>query len=256
MALVRWSKACLPKECGGLGIIPLRLKNLTLLAKWSLLSPIWFDLVKLQRVDELFDIISPQSGVGRFLWFNDLGYGLDEERDLYEESQLQTLLALLGPISHNNDKGDEIQRVHSVDKVYSVAEGTRITLVANLNVEFDWVNVVWNKSIPSKITIFHWLAIQGGILVKEVLHFRHCLRDGSDDKCGWCSDIESIDHLLLHCPWSYSIWAAMFKWWNIYWVMPSPVSEFSLDCYKGLGINASKFWSLIGPATYWAIWLA
>ncbi|XP_071688367.1 uncharacterized protein [Rutidosis leptorrhynchoides] len=182
--------------------------------------------------------------------------GLAEERDLYEESQLQTLLALLGPISLNNDKGDEIQWVHSVNKVYSVPEGTRIMLVSNLNVEFDWVNVVWSKSIPSKIAIFHWLAIQGGIPVKEVFHFRHCLRDGSDDKCGWCSDIELIDHLLLHCPWSYSIWTAMFKWWNIYWVMPSSVSEFSLDCYKGLGINASKFWSLIGPATYWAIWFA
>ncbi|XP_071700286.1 uncharacterized protein [Rutidosis leptorrhynchoides] len=130
-------------------------------------------------------------------------------------------------------------------------------LESNLDSAFDWVKIVWNKLVPSKIAIFHWLAIQGGIPVKEVLSFRHCLRDGSDDRCGWCtSEVESIDHLLLHCPWSQNVWSALFSWWNVVWVMPSSIIEFSLECFHGLGVNAKKAWRLIGPVSFWLIWLA
>ncbi|XP_071687558.1 uncharacterized protein [Rutidosis leptorrhynchoides] len=92
-------------------------------------------------------------------------------------------------------------------------------LASNIDLEFDWVKVVWNKYVPSKIAFFHWLAIHGGVPVKEVLHSRHCLPNGLD-------------------------------------VTPSSILEFSYDWSNGMGIKASRFWSLIGPASIWAIWIA
>ncbi|XP_071693103.1 uncharacterized protein [Rutidosis leptorrhynchoides] len=167
------------------------------------------------------------------------------------------LLSLLMHTKLVVDKEDEIIWVHSVNIVYSVAEGIRFMFVSNIENELDWLDVVWNKNVPSKIAIFHWLAIQGAIPVKEVLSFRHCLSNGVDDKCRWCLDsVESIDHLLLHCSWSRHIWSALFSWWNIWWVMPSTILEFSHDWCNGMGIKVGKFWKLIGPATIWAIWIA
>ncbi|XP_071713091.1 uncharacterized protein [Rutidosis leptorrhynchoides] len=94
--LVKWDSVCLPKELGGLGITPLRLKNFTMLVKgWARMnsnkqclwksivtssfrssfngkltnnisslqtsqqSPIWKDLINLQKEDSLSCIVGP-----------------------------------------------------------------------------------------------------------------------------------------------------------------------------------------------------
>ncbi|XP_071740203.1 uncharacterized protein [Rutidosis leptorrhynchoides] len=163
--------------------------------------------------------------------------------DAYDTIQLQVLHSLLSHILLDSSKDDVIQWVHSVDKVYTVAEGVRVMLSNNLDSEFDWMNVVG-------VNI-------GGVPVKELLSYRHCLRDETDDKCGWCGDyVESIDHLLLHCSWSFKVWRALFNWWNISWTMPSSILEFSSDWCYGMGIKVGRFWRLISPATIWSIWNA
>ncbi|XP_071728233.1 uncharacterized protein [Rutidosis leptorrhynchoides] len=175
----------------------------------------------------------------------------------YEDLQYQMLMSLLRNFKVDLYKEDEVQWTHSLEKVSSVAEGVRVMVKSHIDFEFDRVKVVWNKLVPSKISTFHWLAIQGGIPVKEVLSYRNCLNNSSDDKCAWCLDhIESIDHILLHYSWSHKVWTGLFKWWNIFWVVPSNVLEFSVDWSNGMGIKAEKVWKLIGSATFWAIWLA
>lgn len=97
--------------------------------------------------------------------------------------------------------------------------------------------------------IFHWLAIQGCIPVKLVVPFGH------ETNCVWCFvEVESVDHLLLHCPRSFDIWTALFKWWSILWTLPSSLADFTNDWNSGMGINGGKFWRLLGPCTIWAIW--
>ncbi|XP_071699270.1 BTB/POZ domain-containing protein At4g08455-like [Rutidosis leptorrhynchoides] len=46
------------------------------------------------------------------------------------------------------------------------------------------------------------------------------------------------------------------KWWNLTWILPGSIEAFSFDWFYGMGIKASKFLKLIGPATIWAIWMA
>ncbi|XP_071728887.1 uncharacterized protein [Rutidosis leptorrhynchoides] len=107
LALVKWSDVCKPKANGGFGVIPLRIKNLALLAKWwahlhsnktalwkvivfnsfgssfygnleerisntnlSQLSPIWRDLTRLKRSDDMCEIL------GNNVWRWKLGNGL------------------------------------------------------------------------------------------------------------------------------------------------------------------------------------
>ncbi|XP_071700200.1 uncharacterized protein [Rutidosis leptorrhynchoides] len=105
--------------------------------------------------------------------------------------------------------------------------------------------------------LFHWLAIRNSIPVKEVLFRRNILPSSQSNLCIWClEDTETVNHLLLHCKWSFNVWAELFSWWNLNWVMPGSIEEFSFKWFFGMGIKASKFWKVIGPATIWAIWLA
>ncbi|XP_071728996.1 uncharacterized protein [Rutidosis leptorrhynchoides] len=113
-----------------------------------------------------------------------------------------------------------------------------------------WPKVVWGNNVPSKVMIFHWLALKNSIPVKEVLARRNILPPNQSSLCFWClSHVESIDHLPLHCKWSSAIWADLFRWCNIRWILPRYLVDFSFDWYYGMGIKASKYWKMIGPAT-------
>ncbi|PWA42571.1 hypothetical protein CTI12_AA543450 [Artemisia annua] len=86
----------------------------------------------------------------------------------------------------------------------------------------SWARFLWNDKVPSKVQGFHWLAIQGRISVKEVLNSRGIIPSGQQVNCIWCNDAtESVHHLLLHCGWSFRIWSALFRWWNVEWIIPS-----------------------------------
>ncbi|XP_071737163.1 uncharacterized protein [Rutidosis leptorrhynchoides] len=94
------------------------------------------------------------------------------------------------------------------------------------------------------------------IPVRLILAQRRILPPNVSTVCVWCSiEDESIAHLLLHCKRTFRILKDLFRWWNIRWVIPSSIVDFSFDWFFGMGINASKFWKLIGPAAIWAIWI-
>ncbi|XP_071692565.1 uncharacterized protein [Rutidosis leptorrhynchoides] len=140
---------------------------------------------------------------------------------------------------------------------YSVAVAVRILILSNNIVSPIWPKVIWGNNVPSKVMVFHWLAIKNSFPVKDVLA-RRCILPPSQSKlCVWCMvEIETIEHLLLHCKWSSSIWTDQFRWWSIRWIIPRYIVNFSFDWFYGMGFKASRFWKLIGPSTIWAIWSA
>ncbi|GJT99349.1 anaphase-promoting complex subunit 10 [Tanacetum coccineum] len=106
-------------------------------------------------------------------------------------------------------------------------------------------SIVWN---PSSV---------GCIPVKFVLGQLGVVLFGQEINCGWCFDeVESVDHLLLHCPRSFDIWTSLFKRWSILWILPSSLADFTNDWNLGIGINGGKFWRLLGPCIIWAIWIS
>ncbi|XP_071713305.1 uncharacterized protein [Rutidosis leptorrhynchoides] len=138
---------------------------------------------------------------------------------------------------------------------FLVADAIRLMVQSSSPVPHAWPKVVWGNCIPSKIMVFHWLAIKNSIPVKDVLARRHILPSHVSNLCVFCSLVdEFFDHLLLHCNWSFRIWSDLFHWWNIRWVIPRTVVDFFFDWYYGMCIKASRFWKMIGPATIWAIW--
>ena len=43
---------------------------------------------------------------------------------------------------------------------------------------------------------------------------------------------ESVDHLLLHCPYAKELWDMVFVLFGIHWVMPRSVTAM-FDCWQG-----------------------
>ena len=101
---------------------------------------------------------------------------------------------------------------------------------------FPWRSI-WKQKVPSRVTIFVWIATLGTILTIDNLHKKKVL---ILDCCYMCkSNGESVDHLLLHCPIVSELWSMVFTFFGIYWVMPK----------TGLApcMLARKFWS----SSYW-----
>ncbi|XP_071708090.1 uncharacterized protein [Rutidosis leptorrhynchoides] len=339
--LVKWESVCLPKDMGGLGITPLRLKNVALLAKWwsklnssklslwksivvssfgpsfrgkvmndvsslrlSLLSPIWRDLINLHKDEFSKSIVGSNiwkwkvgNGACILFWYDSWANGhtlkddflslflicsdhlltvnqarwpsdcdqphvewvlhFNRTLDSYECAKWIELKSFLSAFSFNDNVPDRILWNDNACESFLVADAVRIIIQTGSNIAPVWPKVIWNNNVPSKVMLFHWLTIKKSIPVRVVLANRHILPSNISKLCVWCMlEEETIEHLLLHCNWSFKIWAELFRWWNIRWVIPSSIEEFLFDWYYGMGINASKFWKMIGPATLWAIWIA
>ncbi|XP_071728749.1 uncharacterized protein [Rutidosis leptorrhynchoides] len=164
---------------------------------------------------------------------------------------------MLAALHLNESVPDQVVWSTAADGLYTVSDAIRILMQSNNTVSPTWPKVIWGNNVPSKIMIFHWLAILNSIPVREILINRHILPSTHSRLCVWClNEPETVNHLLLHYKWSSNIWNDLFRWWNIRWVIPGSLEAFSFDWFFGMGINASKFWKLIGPATIWAIWMA
>ena len=85
---------------------------------------------------------------------------------------------------------------------------------------FPWKGV-WKPKIPRRVEFFLWTAAQGQILTLDNLMLRgHPLASWC---CMCCCDGELVDHLLLHCPVTQSLWTFMLQAFGIHWVMPGSV---------------------------------
>ncbi|XP_071707932.1 receptor-like protein EIX2 [Rutidosis leptorrhynchoides] len=187
------------------------------------------------------------------------GWNLHLKHPLSHYDSLKTLelSSFLARFKVSDNEQDQVTWMSEPCDSYSVADAVRIILQSNNIPSPIWPKVIWRNNVPSKVMIFHWLAIKQSIPVRVVLSQRHILPSNISKVCIWClNEDETVDHLLLHCTWSFKIWAELFRWWNIRWVIPRSIEEFSFDWYFEMGIKASKFWRMIGPATLWAIWIA
>ena len=85
---------------------------------------------------------------------------------------------------------------------------------------------IWKLKIPVKVKVFIWLQILGKLNVHSHLQRR---RPYLSMSLGWCvmckRDNESIDHLFLHCDFSFRLWSKILKELGIVWVMPRSSSE-------------------------------
>ncbi|KAK3219665.1 hypothetical protein Dsin_013635 [Dipteronia sinensis] len=79
---------------------------------------------------------------------------------------------------------------------------------------------------PPKVQVFGWQLVKGKVLVRNQLS-RYGLDQVACLDCPLCgSNVESVDHLFIHCQWSWNLWLKCIGWWK---VVGCPNFSFRLD---------------------------
>ena len=128
---------------------------------------------------------------------------------------------------------------------YHAIQGTQDSL-------FPWKGV-WKPKVPKRVAFFLWTVVHGWILTLDNLMIRG--RSFANWCCMFHCDGELMDHLLLHCPVTYTIWTLMLQAFGIHWVMPGTVAGLLFCWHQWLGNNTSNIWNLILGCLMWIAWL-
>ncbi|KAM7473769.1 hypothetical protein LguiB_021012 [Lonicera macranthoides] len=118
--------------------------------------------------------------------------------------------------------------------------------------------LIWAAGIPTKVQVFTWLVAHGRVNTCDLLQKRrpnYCL---SPSWCVLCKqNEETLSHILLHCPYSYFIWAKAWAEFNLCWVLPKSGAELlPMDINIDGDIPKIRtLWRCIKVAVMWMIWI-
>ena len=116
------------------------------------------------------------------------------------------------PLSHNllEDKIIWIRSSYEVFTVKSAYHLAHNLLESNAREECSNGNLckqvwrkLWHLTLPAKFKIFAWRACVNGLPTMEAINYRGISQSKTCPVCR--NEVESLDHALLHCPFSASI---------------------------------------------------
>ena len=99
------------------------------------------------------------------------------------------------------------------------------------------------------MAFFTWTAAHGQILALDNLMLR------GRPLANRCCNAESVDHLLLFCLITHSLWTYILRLFEIDWVMPGLVVDLLFCWYHWLGKHSSDIWNLVLGCLMWTIWI-
>jgi hypothetical protein len=80
----------------------------------------------------------------------------------------------------------------------------------------DWtIPSVWRGVAPLRAELLMWFIMRGRINTRSIPKRLHIVSDdGVECRCPFCEEEETIEHLFLHCNFSWKVWMDVLKWWN------------------------------------------
>uniref|UniRef100_A0A2N9G1C3 Reverse transcriptase domain-containing protein n=1 Tax=Fagus sylvatica TaxID=28930 RepID=A0A2N9G1C3_FAGSY len=124
----------------------------------------------------------------------------------WEFESIASFLDLLYSTKVRGIGEDVMLWLHSLQNGFTVHSFCHV-LVRIGGCSFPWKSI-WQSKVPPRVSFFIWVAALGKILTAENLRKRHIIL------LSWCClckvDGETVDHLLLHCPFSREVWDMIF----------------------------------------------
>ncbi|KAL9676364.1 hypothetical protein QQ045_004578 [Rhodiola kirilowii] len=115
---------------------------------------------------------------------------------------------------------------------------------------------LWIGLAPPKVELLIWKVYSDSLPSKMMLHERKILRRDHDLQCVLCGiELETTDHLLIHCQWSWKLWAYSLTWWGGVWVVPGTSKSLLESWHVGGETRAfNRIWKTLCYAVLWSIW--
>ena len=133
----------------------------------------------------------------------------------------------------------------SVKSLYSILEPGVSPLFSN--------GSIWRVSVPPKVAFFAWEASWGKVLTLEQLQRRGY---SLTNRCFLClSEVETVDHLLLHCVKTRVLWNLLFSLFGVAWILSCTVKETLIGWHGAFVGKARQKARQITPlCIFWSVW--
>lgn len=155
--------------------------------------------------------------------YNSRVWAVDVSRNLqdWEVNEYEDLLQLLANVRLNNNSDKLIWDLKKNGK-FSVNSFYKHLAGHNKNGSFIFpTKMVWKSKAPPCISFFAWEAVKEHILTIDSLIKR---RKIIVNRCFLCKcDTETSNHILLWCPFTYSLWRLVYGLMGINWIMVGSV---------------------------------
>ncbi|PNY13834.1 cysteine-rich receptor-like protein kinase [Trifolium pratense] len=86
-------------------------------------------------------------------------------------------------------------------------------------------DVIWNKVAPLKVSLFAWRLLNNRLPSKDNLTRRGMHLEDSALCLGGCGVAETIDHLIIGCEMSSSLWIKILNWLGTFGPLPNVVTD-------------------------------
>ncbi|KAJ3699256.1 hypothetical protein LUZ61_002961 [Rhynchospora tenuis] len=232
--LVNWAKCCLPKKCGGLGIINLSIQNQALLMKWLWKLQHQPDSTWAASIQLLYgttDLVVLSCDTRVFLAFKEIL----SFKDFYNASLLSVL-----------DTQQSVWKWTS-SGIYSSASA--YSILADPGVRSSYYTLLWNLKIPPKVKIFLWVLLLDRVLTQQNLLVRNW---PSIPACKCCDHgtFETSSHLFVLCNYARRVWTLIQIRFSLPLLILAPdLEELWLQNRASVGHS----WDIIWAAVTWAI---
>lgn len=202
----------------------------------------------------LFRLITDKSESLGFVMSRPVAGLLDREietlADLNELLATSDVGTALGRLDQLVWKGSSSGRF-SVKSIYDSASSH------HLNVDESF-KLIWKNVAPPRVQCFGWLTYIGRIKTSEYLFRLGIIQNEGEALCSFCNtDLETLDHLLLHCFPVWECWSYILRWCEVSWASPESLAR--LFQWWSVWIwqpRVKVLWAPIPLAVVWTIWNA
>jgi hypothetical protein len=146
----------------------------------------------------------------------------------------------------------------SVKSMYSKLEGLMLDEGPSSNEQRRVFSKIWKSGAPSKVTAFSWKLLLNRIPTKSNLSVRQVLAPDTSLDCVMClGELESANHMFLHCQFAMKVWENVMRWLGFHFMIPPNLFILweNWDGVSGVKKMCNGF-RMIWHAVVWSLWRA